>query len=154
VLHLLLAHPPCCIEFGLGLETPNSAMSFPNFATRILRNAGSAVMRLRVSNALTAILWMTGILSIPCFAIAFFATGFLHYCLIAAGFIPVLLFPVAYVFFMLQSPDKLQSETYQIQERALDLIEKKGQRIPIQATSIEVITQPEFQRLQDIPQEE
>jgi hypothetical protein len=46
------------------------------------------------------------------------------------------------VYFMLEEPDRLQSEEHVIQKRALALIEEKGGSIPLSPTSIAAITNP------------
>jgi hypothetical protein len=127
-------------------------MAGPTFLKQLLSNAGAAVLRLRSNSALNTILWMTGIFSIPCLVLTCFTSGLLQAALLVYSVIPVVLFAVAYFHFMRVSPEKLHSEEYLIQRQALDLIEHKGQTIPIRATSIEVIAKPSA-FLEDLPAE-
>ena len=67
------------------------------------------------------------------------------------AFIPVVLFVVAYVYFMLNSPDKLRSEEYELRKLALELIEEKGGLIPLSESSVEAIANSEYRALPKLP---
>ena len=43
--------------------------------------------------------------------------------------------------------DKLQSEDYQIRKQSLELIQQKGDALPISSTSIQAITNPIYDSL-------
>ena len=45
--------------------------------------------------------------------------------------------------------DKLQSEDYQIRKQSLELIQEKGDPVPVRATSIDAITNPGRPKLDD-----
>jgi hypothetical protein len=44
-------------------------------------------------------------------------------------------------------PEKLQSEDYQLRKQALELIQEKGVRFPIEAASVEAIANPKLPSL-------
>ena len=100
-------------------------------------------MKLRVRSALNPCLWLCGIVSLPCFAGSIYTIGTIQIILASVGAIPVVIFGIGFLYFMMNDPDKLQSEEYQIQKKALELIEEKGGRIPISPTSIVAITNPQ-----------
>jgi hypothetical protein len=114
---------------------------------RFTQSAQEAVMKLRVRSALNPCLWLCGIVTLPCLGGAVYTTGTIQVILATIAGAPVLLFGVGFVFFMTKDPDKLQSEEYQIQKMALELIEEKGGRIPISSTSIVAITNPNIKAI-------
>jgi hypothetical protein len=124
-------------------------MSIPKILSKIADSSTRAVMRLRVRSALNPTLWLCGIVTVPAILIALFAPQPLQVPLIVLAFVPVGFFAVSELYLVFKDPDKLQSEEYQIQKRALKLIEHKGSVIPIEATSIEAISKPEFRFLTD-----
>jgi hypothetical protein len=48
---------------------------------------------------------------------------------------------------MIFDRDKLQSEEYQLRKRSLELIYEKGQEFPVNPTSIELITNPNYPQI-------
>jgi hypothetical protein len=48
---------------------------------------------------------------------------------------------------MFKEPDRLQSESFQLRKQALELIEEKGSLAIIEASSIEVISNPDLPAL-------
>jgi hypothetical protein len=65
----------------------------------------------------------------------------------ALATVPVAVALLAYVYFMFTQPDRLQSEGYQLRKQALELIEEKGSLAIIEATTIEIISNPELPAL-------
>jgi hypothetical protein len=49
---------------------------------------------------------------------------------------------------MFFDPDRLQSESFQLRKQALELIEEKGHLAIVDASSIEVISNPDLPALQ------
>ena len=94
-------------------------------------------------------LWLCGIVSVPAIAASCFLTGSLQIAALAIAAFPLLIFSIGFIYFMLRDPDKLQSENYQIQKRALELISQKGRSIRISPTSIEAITNPSYREIAD-----
>lgn len=111
-------------------------------------------MRLNVRSAVNPCLWLCGIVSIPALVAACLTTGGVQIAAVSLASVPIVIFCIGFIYFMLKDPDKLQSESYQIQKRALELISQKGRSIPIAPTSIEAITNPAFPRLEAGTEEE
>lgn len=123
----------------------------PEIFERLTHLAEHAIGRLKVSSALNSCLWLSGI-TIPFgFAGAVFSTGIVQFAALLMAFIPVVLFVVAYVYFMLNSPDKLRSEEYELRKLALELIEEKGGLIPLSESSVEAIANSEYRALPKLP---
>lgn len=112
------------------------------FFERVSRSAQEAVIKTRVRSALYPLLALCALVTVPCAAGALFATGGLRIAFFILAALPVVLTGVAYVYFMLNEPDRLQSEEHIIQKRALALIEEKGGSIPLSPTSLEAIANP------------
>ena len=111
------------------------------FAT--LTEAGG---RLRVRNALNPALWLCGVIGVPClFCLGFAAKPSPIIPILLCCVVGVALFP--FVFLLLTDPDRLQSEEYQLRNRTPDLIEEKGNSKAIDATVVDVISQPDFSAL-------
>lgn len=123
-----------------------------NLYARLSTVAHEAVTRLNVRSALNPVLWLCGIIVPTSIIAALLSSGAAQFALIALAAAPVLVFAVGYVYFMLNDPDKLQSESYQLRKQALELIEEKGSRIPIEMTSVEIISNPDLPQLPPPPQ--
>jgi hypothetical protein len=74
--------------------------------------------------------------------LAVYADGWFRIAAFCIAALPVLTFVAIYVFFALKDPDKLQSESYQLQKRTLELIEDKSGPIAVMPASLELITNP------------
>jgi hypothetical protein len=109
-----------------------------------MSSAQSAAARLRVRSALNPMLWLCGIVTIPCFVLAYLlgGNGVIPISLILLGAVPVLTAVGGFIYFMIRSPEKLQSEEYQIRHQALELIRQKGSTVKIIPSSLEAITNP------------
>ena len=59
-------------------------------------------------------------------------------------FIGPLVAAAGFGYFALIDPDKLRSETYELRKAALSMIEEKGGKIPLEATSVEAISNIEY----------
>lgn len=105
-----------------------------------------SIERVSVKNALNPVLWICGLISVP----AILALGFspnpswVHVTLALA---PVSVALFSFLFFMFTEPDRLQSESFQLRKQALELIEEKGSLAIIEASSIEVISNPDLPAL-------
>jgi hypothetical protein len=119
------------------------------FWERAAGSAQTAVSRLRVRSALNPMLWLCGIISLPCLAAAFLAHGIEPIATILAicGVTPIAITCVLAMYFAVFRPEKLQSEEYQIRHEALELIKEKGSRVEISPASLEVIANPVHQQL-------
>lgn len=106
----------------------------------------SSVENVSVKNALNPVLWICGLISAPAAVTLGFAPNptWVHITL-ALGPVGVALF--AFLFFMFREPDRLQSESFQLRKQALELIEEKGSFGVIDASTIEVISNPDLPSL-------
>jgi hypothetical protein len=111
---------------------------------KIVANAQSAVTSLRVKSALNPMLWMCGIVSLPCFVLSYLAHGIepLATMLVYVGTAPILVGLIGFLYFMIYAPEKLQSEDYQIRHETLELIRQKGTTLEISPSSLNVIANP------------
>jgi hypothetical protein len=124
-------------------------MPDPDVFSRLTQLGESASVRLRVKSALNPLLWLSAITSPLCFAFGLYFEGAIQAIMVGVGFLPILFACGAYVYWMLEAPDRLQSEDYQLRKAALELIEEKGMRIPVSAASVEAITNPSYRQLED-----
>jgi len=117
----------------------------PFAALEKLRASGrSAAMQLRVRSALNPMLWLCAIVSLPCFLMSYYFRDYpaLSIPLEIFGGIPVVFTVVGFVYFMIKSPEKLQSEDYQIKHETLELIREKGSDIALLPSSLDSISNP------------
>jgi hypothetical protein len=106
----------------------------------------SSVERVSVKNALNPVLWVCGLISAPAaLALGFAPNPTWVHITLALGPVAVALF--AFLFFMFRDPDRLQSESFQLRKQALELIEEKGSLSEIDASTIEVISNPDLPAL-------
>lgn len=107
--------------------------------------------KLRVRNALNPILWLCGLIAVPCFAILTWDSN-PHFI------VPIILSAVvgvailSFLFLLFFDRNRLQSEEYLIKSRTLDLIEDKGGR-KIDAATVATISQSEFLALPEAKEE-
>jgi hypothetical protein len=83
-----------------------------------------AAGRLTVKSALNPLLWMCAIVGVPCFAMATYVRDdrALMWSLLAIGFMTVALASGIALRWALVSPEKLQSEDFQIRQQSLQMI--------------------------------
>lgn len=114
-----------------------------NMFARILDTGG----KLKVQSALNPLLWLCALMTtsmlfaaklIPDFALVFIVALMLAYAL--AG--------LCFLFFMFTSPDRLQSEEYQIRKRSMEIMQQKGDPKPVIASDFEVTENPELPKVQ------
>jgi hypothetical protein len=119
-------------------------MSDSRLFDRFIANAQSAAASLRVRSALNPMLWLCAIVSLPCFVLAYFAHGIepLATVLVVLGAAPIAATIIAFLYFMIASPEKLQSEDYQIRHETLELIKEKGSSVALSPSSLDAITNP------------
>lgn len=111
---------------------------------RIIGTARFAVSSLRVKSALNPMLWLCGIISVPCIvlAVAFRESVVISGALMVLAAMPVLTAIGGFIYFMLCAPARLQSEEYQIKHEALELIKNKGSTVELRPSSLEGIWNP------------
>lgn len=113
----------------------------------LIQKVTEAGGKLRVRSALNPVLWMCAIVTVPCVIIAALYKPPPPSWLIGIACAPVVAAFIGFIFLLLFDRDKLQSEDYQIRKRSLELIQEKGDAIPIAATSIEAISNPQRPQL-------
>jgi hypothetical protein len=106
----------------------------------------SHIERVHVKNVMNPLLWICGLVSAPS-AIAVAASAAPTWVPMALATVPVAVTLLAYVYFMFTQPDRLQSEGYQLRKQALELIEEKGSLAIVEATTIEIISNPDLPAL-------
>jgi hypothetical protein len=121
----------------------------PRFFEQIIASAQSAAGRLRVKSALNPMLWLCGIISLPCFGLAYIASGTepLATILVCIASAPVICTILGFFYFMIFAPEKLQSEEYQLRHETLELIKQKGSSVEIAPSSLEAIANPVYRAL-------
>lgn len=108
--------------------------------------------RIRVSGALNSILWLTGVVSVPCIgALAWNkdAPPIIAWVLCAV----VCTALIGFLWLLFFDRNRLQSEEYLLQSRTLDLIEEKGSKNAIDATTVQSISQTDFLALPEAKKE-
>ena len=113
-------------------------------AQAVRTNHGRAE-RIKVQSALNPLLWLCAIATPRCFTAAYFfirvnAPPGVPWLLVGVGITPIVITCLAFAGFAIFSPERLQSEAYQLQHEALKLIEKSGTPLKIAPVSIEAIT--------------
>jgi hypothetical protein len=106
------------------------------------QRAMDAAEKLRVKSALNPALWMCAIVSVPLIIAMLLLNENPPLWLIIIVTSPVIMTVAGFIFLLVFDRDKLQSEDYQLRKQSLELIQEKGQDFPINATSIEVISNP------------
>ncbi|WP_298159884.1 hypothetical protein [Brevundimonas sp.] len=107
---------------------------------RLVSSSATATGRIRVRNALNPALFLCALVTIPCFVMLRYVPPHLQTFLFMIGSMPVVVAAIGYLYFMIASPNRLQSEEYLIKKQALDLIQEKGSNIPINPTSLQAIS--------------
>ena len=105
--------------------------------------------RLQVRSALNPALWLCGIVTMPILLSSIAFGVELSFVLQLVAATPVAIAAIGYIGLLVFDRDKLQSEDYQIRKQSLELIQEKGDHIPINATSIEHISNPDLPSLTD-----
>lgn len=117
-----------------------------DFLSRFSHLAERASGKLKVGSALDAVLW---------FALIAIPTGLwkaeseilaVRIVCITIAVLPVLIFAIGFFYFMLKSPEKLRSEQYELRKMALEIVEHKGGQISIAETSVEAISNIDYQK--------
>ena len=101
----------------------------------------AAFQRSYKSSALTPLLWLTSVVALPSLYFAAQSEGIwrIAFFLLAVGLVVSVL--AAYAYLVHRDPRLVQSESFQIEARKLDIVESKGTP-PVDARSIEVVPEP------------
>jgi hypothetical protein len=100
----------------------------------------SRLERVRVRSALNPIIWLSVATAIISWSAAWFFQNdpAITALLIATGCLPIFAAVAAYFILLFKSPDRLQSEEYQLRQQALKMIYRRGGRRDI----IEMASKP------------
>ena len=110
---------------------------------RLFSSLTEAGGRIRIRNALNPILWLCGVIAVPCIiALTWSKEPPLVLSVVLYSVVAVALF--GFLYLLLRDPDRLQSEEYLLRSRTLNLIEEKGSRKAIDAATISAISQTDF----------
>lgn len=104
------------------------------------------IERVHVKNVMNPLLWICGLVSAPS-TVAVAVSANPSWVPMALATVPVAVALLAYIYFMFTQPDRLQSEGYQLRKQALELIEEKGCLAVVEATTIEIISNPDLPAL-------
>ena len=122
--------------------------SFKNTIIRdILQATQNAVIDLKVTTGLNAVLWMCGVVTIPALIVAAFGPEAIRSPCLWIAAVPVAIFAIGFLTFLFRDPDRLQSEKYRIQSRALDIVQEKGSEVAISAGDFKIIPNPAVPQL-------
>lgn len=108
----------------------------------VLRATQNAVIDLKVNTGLNPSLWMCGVVTIPSLIVAALGPESMRNPCLWIAAVPVAIYAIGFLYFMLRDPDRLQSEKYRIQSRALDIVREKGDEVSISAGDFEIIPNP------------
>lgn len=97
---------------------------------------------MRVSSAMSPMLWLSGIVTPSCLTYSLFATFPFNIAGFALAAAPVIVAIMSYRYFKVNDPDRLHSEDFQIRSRALTMIEGKDDTSPTSNSSIDAIANP------------
>jgi len=113
-------------------------------ASKFSQTITSGVARYITGNAFKPILLLC-LIAIPSFLTAaylFKDDAVVSHLLLVAAAIPMILACVVYACFAYYKPEKLQSETYQLRQQAMQLVEQKGKGFAVSPVSLEAISNP------------
>lgn len=114
---------------------------------RIIHSTRDAVISLKVNTGLNSALWICGVVTVPALILATFGPEALRNPLLVIASVPVGIYGIGFLYFMLKDPDRLQSEKFRIESRALDIVQEKGGDLSIAAADFEIIANPVLPRL-------
>jgi hypothetical protein len=86
-----------------------------------------ALQRGQRSSALSPLLWLNSIVSIPCLILSSRVEGPFRYVLFGLGVVIVVYTLLAYAYLVRKDPRWVQSESFQLESRKLDIVASKGQ---------------------------
>jgi hypothetical protein len=109
---------------------------------RILEKSDSTISRVTTKSAINSMLWLAGLISLPCFVLSALVSAPIQYIFIGIGCIPLLIAAFSYIYLLLQNPDYLRSEDFHIQKYSMELLGEKGSEFDATAEHIVSISKP------------
>jgi hypothetical protein len=110
-----------------------------NLSGIFMRGAFDSIKR---GNVIKSLLWMCLVVTLPCFCLACKSQESMRQPLLIAGFVPIGLVVIAYLYFMFKDPDRLHSEEYLSTRKVLEVIETKGDKIDFTKVDLTAIANP------------
>ena len=108
-------------------------------------------MRAIKRNVMTSVLVLCGLVTPTALLACAFATGPVAWALFGLACFPVLIAGAGFVYFGLKDPDRLQTEEYRIQDKALDIIESKAEGVAVDSVDLTVMFNTEVQERKALP---
>ena len=103
-----------------------------------------------VRSAINPLLWLVGIASPTAWIAAYLfgSTPAISEFLVGIGALPIIAVIIAYTYFMVADPKRLQSEGYQIRSQMIELIQTKGGKISVEPANLESIANPSIPQIE------
>jgi hypothetical protein len=117
------------------------------FLTAFFRGLASVKIR---RSALAPFLSYCLYVSLPCFVISMSSAPPLQYIILAFAAIPVLLFVIASLFLLFWDRDRLHTEEHLERKHALEIVEAKGQGLPLNPVDLVHVMNP-YPEISKIP---
>lgn len=110
----------------------------------LLQRMSSRLGVIRVRSAVNPLLWLVALVTPSSFLTAYYFREIpsLSALFVFIGSLPVMAALVAYFYFMIKDPKKLQSEDFQLRAQMLEILEKKGGEITIAPANLDLIANP------------
>ena len=112
--------------------------------TKFNQSEQSGIVKHNSRNAFNPILLLCAVIT-PLFLTAAYLFGndqLVARCLLIGAGIPVLTACAAYIYFALTQPERLQSESFQLRQQAIELVAQKGKGFLVSPVSLEAISNP------------
>ena len=110
---------------------------------RLMATLTDAGGRLRVRGALNPILWLCGVVAVPCiFALSWSSHPSPLIGIVLCAVVGTAL--IGFLWLLFFDRERLQSEDFIIRSRTIDLIEQKGSNKAIDAATVNAISQDDF----------
>ena len=100
-----------------------------------------AFQRGQRSSALTPLLWLTAIVAVPSLYLSVQTQGWTRVALLALAVLLVSAVLIAYIYLVRKDPRLIQSESFQLESRRLDIVASKGGP-QLDALLVEVTQEP------------
>src|SRR5438045_1012912 len=99
---------------------------------KLTQTSQSMIGKVVVRNVLNPLLWLSAVALTFCLPFAYaLSERWLKYVLVLAPVGVVLFTCMAYVYFAIRSPGRLQSEEFRLQQKALQIAQASGMRLEI-----------------------
>ena len=94
------------------------------------------IIKKDTSNVMSSLLWLNGLVTLPCLLGSFYSNGPYRYCLILLSLVIIAYTLFKYEYWSNKDPRLLMSEHTQIEMAKLDIIQEKGGEIKFETIDI------------------